>query len=114
MIAREISILSTKEITTMRTGTQDQATANGQSKFEDVKRRIEQLNVALKILQREAVAGVAHVDQIDELEQQLVAAQKESEELQTQWDDEKELVDAIVNRIVHGRIIAMNLGTVGN
>jgi pilus assembly protein CpaF len=40
MIAREISILSTKEITTMRTGTQDQATANGQSKFEDVKRRI--------------------------------------------------------------------------
>jgi pilus assembly protein CpaF len=40
MIAREISILSTKEITTMRTGTQNQATANGQSKFEDVKRRI--------------------------------------------------------------------------
>ena len=61
-----------------------------------MKRRIEQLNVALEILQREAVAGVAHVDQIDELEQQLVAAQKESEELQTQWDDEKELVDTIV------------------
>jgi type VI secretion system protein VasG len=65
--------------------------------IEDAQRRIEQLNVALDILRREAVAGLAHDDQIGDLEQQLRDAQQELEQLQQRWSDEKALVAKLVS-----------------
>ena len=64
--------------------------------IEDARRQIEQLGVALGILEREAAAGIAHDEPIQELQQQLTEAQARLERLRQQWEQEMQLVDRIL------------------
>ncbi len=63
--------------------------------IEDCRRRIEQQNVMLGILQREAQTGADNAETITELESQLVATEKELADLMIRWESEKELVGQI-------------------
>ncbi|MHB0955514.1 MAG: type VI secretion system ATPase TssH [Pirellulaceae bacterium] len=73
---------------------------------EDCRRRIEQLDVAMGILQREQEAGTDHREQLEELGQQKEAAEAELLRLDAQWKQEKELVVQI--HAVHGRLQSSN------
>jgi type VI secretion system protein VasG len=63
--------------------------------IEDCKRRIEQLNVSIGILEREAQAGAAHEEQIEKLKQQCRHDEQSLETLTARWDQEKAIVAEI-------------------
>jgi len=62
---------------------------------EDCRRRIEQLNVAIDILEREQVTGGQHDEKLEELTTARTAAQTELEALEDRWKQEAELVRSI-------------------
>ncbi|NOX53113.1 MAG: type VI secretion system ATPase TssH [Planctomycetes bacterium] len=63
--------------------------------IEDLRRRIEQLNVSLDILQREQAAGADHAQRIDELTAEKKQREEELAALEERWQEEKRLVEAI-------------------
>ncbi|MCA9168967.1 MAG: AAA family ATPase, partial [Planctomycetales bacterium] len=63
--------------------------------IEDVQRRIEQLHVALGILQRESTAGISHDEAIAEMQRKLADAEAEQVALATRWDSEQAMVRRI-------------------
>ncbi len=63
--------------------------------IEDSRRRIEQLDVALGILEREAAAGANHADAMADLLNEKKKSQKILEGLEQRWQAEKELVTQI-------------------
>jgi type VI secretion system protein VasG len=62
---------------------------------EDGRRRIEQLNVAIGILERENVTGVDHRERLAELYESKSAAEKDLAALETRWKEETKLVGEI-------------------
>ena len=62
---------------------------------EDHRRRIEQLQVAMGILQRENATGLDHAAQIEELSREKTKAEEELAALETRWKAEAALVDKI-------------------
>tara|TARA_R110000868_G_scaffold158036_4_gene385846 strand:+ start:4226 stop:6889 length:2664 start_codon:yes stop_codon:yes gene_type:complete len=63
--------------------------------IEDCTRRIEQLQVELKMLNREAATGAKHDDRVKELDANLVTAEQELVELNKRFEQEKALVEQI-------------------
>ena len=63
--------------------------------LEDCRRRIEQLTVAIGILDRESRAGGEHRQRLEELTQAKSEAEKELSELEVRWKEESELVSKI-------------------
>ena len=63
--------------------------------IEDCRRRAEQLEVAIQILEREARTGADHSQRIAELEEQKRACQEELQQLTTRWEEEKRLAGTI-------------------
>lgn len=63
--------------------------------IEDCRRRIEQMEVEIDILQRETAAGGDHADQIQELADSKTAAEDELGKLEARWQQEQELVQKI-------------------
>jgi len=63
---------------------------------EDCRRRIEALDTAIAILQREAASGDSDGAQVEELQADRVAAEAELAELQGRWEKEKEGVASIL------------------
>ncbi|MBV2129700.1 type VI secretion system ATPase TssH [Arsukibacterium indicum] len=59
---------------------------------EDQQRRVDQLHSEISVLQREQTLGVQHTSQLEELQQQLAAAQITLQELQQQWQTQREWV----------------------
>ncbi len=65
---------------------------------EDVRRRIEQLDVELRILGREQASGGDHAKTLAEREAAKVEAEAEREVLETRWSEEKSLIDRLVEQ----------------
>ena len=65
------------------------------ARVEDLRRRIEQLDVTLEILTREAATGTDHADAISKTRDEREQRQTELEETEKQWEAEKELVTSI-------------------
>lgn len=63
--------------------------------IEDCRRRIEQFNVKIGILEREAAMGTDHAEQLGELGTKLEASEAELVALEERWAREKELVGEI-------------------
>ncbi len=63
--------------------------------LEDCRRRIEQLTVAIEILDRENRAGGDHGQRLEDLRQAKSDAEKELTALETRWKEESELVAKI-------------------
>ena len=63
---------------------------------EDVRRRIEQLDVELRILGREQASGGDHAKTLAEREAAKTAAEAERDVLEARWADEKGLIDKLV------------------
>ena len=59
---------------------------------EDSTRQLEQLEVAMNILQREMLTGADHNKKLEELEKTKIEVSKTLEELNAQWESEKELI----------------------
>lgn len=66
--------------------------ASTPAEVEDCRRRIEQLGVAIGILERESEAGADHQERIEELQQERQEAESELETLEANWGRERELV----------------------
>lgn len=62
---------------------------------EDCRRRIEQFNVAIDILEREQVTGGQHDERLTELKESRQAAEEELKALEDRWREEAELVRSI-------------------
>jgi type VI secretion system protein VasG len=67
--------------------------------LEDCRRRIDQIDAALHVFQREMDAGADHTDAMRELEQLREAALAEREQLQQQWEREREIVRQIHEKL---------------
>ncbi|MDM4016145.1 type VI secretion system ATPase TssH [Roseiconus lacunae] len=65
--------------------------------IEDAQRRRDQLDVSIRILNREQQTGADHGEAIEEAEAEKVAVESELESLQKQWDEEKQLLKTIVD-----------------
>ena len=65
------------------------------SAVEDRRRRVEQLGVAIDVLERETVSGGNHQEKVDELKQQRTEIAAELKELEARWEKEKELVNKV-------------------
>jgi len=63
--------------------------------IEDCHRRIDQLQTAIEILEREEQAGADHADELKALEQRKQDAEAELKKLSERWEKEKELVKTI-------------------
>ena len=72
--------------------------------MEDCRRRIEQLTVAIDILERENRTGADHRQRLDELTKAKSEAEKELAALEARWKEEAELVGKI--REIRGRLEA--------
>ncbi len=94
---KSVSLLDT---TCARIGLSQSATPPA---VEDCRRRIEQLKVSIDILNRETAVGADHQEQIDELQQNLQAAESELESLEQRWQQEKELVTTIQS--IHSQLV---------
>ncbi len=86
---KSVSLLDT---TCARVGLSQTATPPA---VEDCQRRINQLNVAIKILRREEQTGTDHSELIDESVTALAEAEREQDVLDQQWQQEQELVKQI-------------------
>ncbi len=65
---------------------------------EDVRRRIEQLDVELRILGREQASGGDHAKILTEREAAKLEAEAEREVLEARWTDEKALIDRLAEQ----------------
>jgi len=65
------------------------------AEIEDARRRIEQLDVAIAILNREEAVGSDHAEQLTELANEKSGVSEELAALEERWDKEKTLVAAI-------------------
>ena len=65
---------------------------------EDVRRRIEQLDVELRILNREQASGGDHAKVLAQLEAAKAAAQIERDELEARWAEEKALIERLAGQ----------------
>ncbi|GAB5442182.1 MAG: type VI secretion system ATPase TssH [Fuerstiella sp.] len=63
--------------------------------IEDLRRRIDRLNVEIEILNRETVTGADHQERLTNATQDLQSATAELEQLEQQWNQEKKLVSQI-------------------
>jgi type VI secretion system protein VasG len=63
----------------------------------DADRRVEQLEIELRILEREAVSGADQAERRRQLERAVAKARQRSTELTRQWDEERELVREILS-----------------
>jgi type VI secretion system protein VasG len=63
--------------------------------IEDLRRRLENLAVEQHTLTRESAAGIDHSERLAAIEDERREAQEELDALETRWDQEKDLVDAI-------------------
>ncbi|MCI0629483.1 MAG: type VI secretion system ATPase TssH [Phycisphaerales bacterium] len=86
---KSVSLLDTA---CARVGISDTATPPA---LEDCRRRIEQLQVAIEILNREAVAGVNHEEKLKELDESKAKAEVELKELDERWKQESAAVASI-------------------
>jgi type VI secretion system protein VasG len=64
---------------------------------EDLQRRIEQLQVGIRILEREALSGIDHAEAVAELQQELAKSRESLEKIETKWSSEKEFVTKILD-----------------
>ena len=96
---KSVSLLDT---TCARIGLSQTATPPA---VEDCRRRIEQLGVAIDILQRETATGTDHAEQLDQLIIDKQAGQDELKALEDRWLQEKELATNIsqLRRQLEGR-----------
>ena len=69
---------------------------------EDLRRRIEQLNVAAGILQRETAVGADHKERLDRLAAETAEAEEELAALEARWQQELDLVTAL--REIHAQL----------
>ena len=76
---------------------------------EDVTRRLDDLAVQLRVLEREAALGVDHRERLANIASQREENQAELARLTTRWEEEKKLVDEI--RAVRARIEAAHAAT---
>lgn len=60
--------------------------------LEDLNRRIQQMGVAIEILEREEVTGGDHAERLTELRKERTADEAERDALQIRWKQEQELV----------------------
>jgi len=86
---KSVSLLDT---TCARIGTSQGTTP---PPVEDGRRRIEQLEVSIGILEREQATGADHAEAIDEKKEQLAAAKENLAQLEERWEKEQELVEKI-------------------
>jgi type VI secretion system protein VasG len=63
--------------------------------IEDCQRRLEQIEVETRILNREQLTGGEHAERLEELRGELETETQRHENLQAQWEKEKDLVDQI-------------------
>jgi type VI secretion system protein VasG len=68
------------------------------SAVEDRRRRVEQLGVAIDVLERENVTGGEHGKKLGELKEELTTVQAELKALEERWEKEKKLVSEIRQR----------------
>ncbi len=62
---------------------------------EDSRRRVEQLNVAIKVLERETVTGAEHDKKLTELKAELESVETNLKALEIRWEKERDLVTKI-------------------
>ncbi len=60
--------------------------------IEDCHRKIDHLQVSAEILQRESIAGVDHSERIGEILEEKTQVEQNLQQLQTRWQNEKEMV----------------------
>src|SRR5207237_1224811 len=65
---------------------------------EDRRRRVDQLAVAIEVLERESVTGTGHEKKLAELKDERTAVQAELKALEERWEKEKVLVKQIRER----------------
>ena len=70
--------------------------------IEDCTRQLEQLDVAINILQREMLAGTDHNKKLGELEKNKAEAQSRLEKLNAQWETEKTLI--VKHQALHSKL----------
>ena len=63
--------------------------------IEDAQRRIEQCTVAINVLEREAITGSDHSKRIEELKQTKTEEETKLARLQSQWEQERGLINQI-------------------
>lgn len=63
--------------------------------IEDCRRRIEQIDVSIGILERETAIGANHIEALDELRSNRVAAETELLQLEQRWTQERDVVGKI-------------------
>jgi type VI secretion system protein VasG len=79
---------------------------------EDTRRRIEQLNVEIDILERESATGARHAERLEEARKALEDAREGLDGLEAQWEQEKGLVEEI--RAIRDQIEAQRQAHAGN
>ena len=63
--------------------------------LEDARRRLQQTNVAIDILNRESAASADHREKLQELAEQKTAAEREVQRLGARWERERALVEKV-------------------
>lgn len=86
---KAVSLLDT---TCARIGISQSATPPA---IEDGRRRIQQLDVSIGILEREEASGATHTEQIAALREQKAKAETDLQALEERWNSERELVQQI-------------------
>ncbi|MCK5845171.1 MAG: AAA family ATPase, partial [Victivallales bacterium] len=66
------------------------------AEVEDSRRRIDSLNIEIEIIDREVEVGIEHVEKSKELSEKLKKETERHEKLNSDWRDEKKLVDDIL------------------
>ncbi len=99
---KSVSLLDT---TCARIGLSQSATP---APVEDCQRRIDQLNVAIEILERESAIGQDHAEELASLKAQLETAREEFEKLNARWKEESDIVNRIneINDKLVGKSVA--------
>ena len=69
---------------------------------EDAQRRIQQYNVELEALEREAITGSDHGERIEELKTARVKEEERLAQLKDQWDREREIIEKV--RDIRGKL----------
>jgi type VI secretion system protein VasG len=75
---------------------------------EDAQRRIDQLNLEITVLEREAITGSDHSERIAEVKTEKVNEEERLAQLNAQWTREREIIDRI--RDVRSQLEAAALG----
>lgn len=75
---------------------------------EDAQRRIDQLNLEITVLEREAITGSDHSERISEVKAEKATEEERLTELNIQWTREREIIDRI--RDIRSQLEAAALG----